>query len=1188
MHRRLGLILAACALALAIAAPKYGPVQWARKLDRVKWLDMHTAGNDAGPGDVVFATGAFSGTATLAPGVTRSTSANLAGFVLKYSPNGDVAWFCQLGKLQFLKVAGVAGGAVTLTGYRSYARGAVTVGEGASAVTLSRRPKSSNVAVIVRVDAASGAVLGAKQFDVLTGSGGETRFGDGDVHADGSIVTTAYIRTGSYAAQQMYLGSAETTVSCGKSRTCAFVVKYDTALQPLFVVPLTPVYNPTGYSARPPNAYGSIARFYADGSLLVCGSNDNAGVQLRVGAAEGAAGSAKLTPPRPWCGSTDSAECVSAHAAAKASGNLGTFFSRCNFESGANALRESCALCCSKTGSSIWVAKLGPSGAPMWATRIGGPTSDQGSCSGLETQPDGTAAVSGSTRGRRIQFGPVSPQDDPKILLPAWPPSSFNPALEADNNPGSGFIAGLSNLGAFEWVTSMKPTAAAVSAMCHTSAAGYSAHIWCVTPKLSSGRWGAKPNVMAKHADGSYLVTGTLAYGAKFSDATSEQELEPVGSTDGFVMRVTKAGALTPTLSQLGGAYEENIPSTQYPVAYDGITTAGTALSDGTALFGGYFGGTATVGMATATATETTLTTTLTLTTGSSSYLVRSEVDAGVVLATPAPTPVPTPATTPAPTPLNMTNVTASPTPPFTPPPTPPTPAPTCVGSAIEVAHDGYLYRTLAGAALTDSATVSTEEQSWHTMPANFSVAPDSGEDTPGFTNGHKKGFGCADYDSKWCAGGKARPGMQFALGAKYKYPERNCVSCGKGYADAVSARIVAKNTWGAWRLCTASKCYASLHYKAHDNFCGSGTTCTTNSVQMWERDGTNSSRYRIKTTDAFYKSGFKCPEGPTRLFITQGESSAKTCAAQCAAHSACKFFSSSSDLNMCLGCTANAPMAHAGFDFYSKQQSGWYRLLIRKKCAPPPTLSPTPMPTPAPTPLNMALCQPTNTSAATCYTVDNRDKNVAEKRVRVCTGGLDRMQWSASSRSTVNPYPDAIIQCTGWATGSMGVQRAFGYVHPSNAAEGIENCQAASPFDATKKNMWQHNGACFKGWFGCSQCRETLAPTPMPWHKEIIEGLKQPNPDKDLVIVASVSLVLLLSIVCSLCCAVYRVSRSGWWRKKKWAQVAEETNERKPEDARSEKAALVGECPTCGHNRCGSCGKDMVANSKSRVRQVV
>ena len=67
MHRRLGLILAACALALAIAAPKYGPVQWARKLDRVKWLDMHTAGNDAGPGDVVFATGAFSGTATLAP-----------------------------------------------------------------------------------------------------------------------------------------------------------------------------------------------------------------------------------------------------------------------------------------------------------------------------------------------------------------------------------------------------------------------------------------------------------------------------------------------------------------------------------------------------------------------------------------------------------------------------------------------------------------------------------------------------------------------------------------------------------------------------------------------------------------------------------------------------------------------------------------------------------------------------------------------------------------------------------------------------------------------------------------------------------------------------------------------------------------------------------------------------------------
>jgi len=57
-------------------------------------------------------------------------------------------------------------------------------------------------------------------------------------------------------------------------------------------------------------------------------------------------------------------------------------------------------------------------------------------------------------------------------------------------------------------------------------------------------------------------------------------------------------------------------------------------------------------------------------------------------------------------------------------------------------------------------------------------------EDTPGFTNG--AGHGCASYASrKWCSNGGAAPGLEWTLGSKYKFPEKNCVVCGKCKAKA-------------------------------------------------------------------------------------------------------------------------------------------------------------------------------------------------------------------------------------------------------------------------------------------------------------------------------------------------------------------------------------------------------------------
>ncbi|CAF1211055.1 unnamed protein product [Adineta steineri] len=71
---------------------------------------------------------------------------------------------------------------------------------------------------------------------------------------------------------------------------------------------------------------------------------------------------------------------------------------------------------------------------------------------------------------------------------------------------------------------------------------------------------------------------------------------------------------------------------------------------------------------------------------------------------------------------------------------------------------------------------------------------PDVCRDTPDWYNGHPasnanggKGWACADYAMHpentsifWCKDGKATIGNDWALGAEFKYPEKNCCVCGK------------------------------------------------------------------------------------------------------------------------------------------------------------------------------------------------------------------------------------------------------------------------------------------------------------------------------------------------------------------------------------------------------------------------
>jgi len=53
--------------------------------------------------------------------------------------------------------------------------------------------------------------------------------------------------------------------------------------------------------------------------------------------------------------------------------------------------------------------------------------------------------------------------------------------------------------------------------------------------------------------------------------------------------------------------------------------------------------------------------------------------------------------------------------------------------------------------------------------------------DTPGWKNQENPYYGCDLYKINWCSNGAAKPGMEWALGEAWRYPEKNCCVCGKG-----------------------------------------------------------------------------------------------------------------------------------------------------------------------------------------------------------------------------------------------------------------------------------------------------------------------------------------------------------------------------------------------------------------------
>ena len=65
------------------------------------------------------------------------------------------------------------------------------------------------------------------------------------------------------------------------------------------------------------------------------------------------------------------------------------------------------------------------------------------------------------------------------------------------------------------------------------------------------------------------------------------------------------------------------------------------------------------------------------------------------------------------------------------------------------------------------------------------------GQDILNFQNG--AGHGCSSYAKRWCKDGKAIPGQEWTLGAKYHFPEKNCVVCGKDYVAPTAAPVVVK-----------------------------------------------------------------------------------------------------------------------------------------------------------------------------------------------------------------------------------------------------------------------------------------------------------------------------------------------------------------------------------------------------------
>ena len=131
----------------------------------------------------------------------------------------------------------------------------------------------------------------------------------------------------------------------------------------------------------------------------------------------------------------------------------------------------------------------------------------------------------------------------------------------------------------------------------------------------------------------------------------------------------------------------------------------------------------------------------------------------------------------------------------------------TPLGSDNYVSYDGYIYRTLLDADVNGNGKSTSAEQTYTTMPAGYSVAPD-------------------DQD--------------------------------------IVDNVIAPYKWDVWRLCTESKAWGTLHYEAYNNTAGG----LKNSTKMWEKNGGD---YRIISGSSYYRLLIRAPEIATTYTLVSG-----------------------------------------------------------------------------------------------------------------------------------------------------------------------------------------------------------------------------------------------------------------------------------------------------------------------------
>jgi hypothetical protein len=238
----------------------------------------------------------------------------------------------------------------------------------------------------------------------------------------------------------------------------------------------------------------------------------------------------------------------------------------------------------------VFLAKVNPSGAYVWATQAGGSLSDIGY--GISTLPDGSAVVTGSFRGTAT-FGTTtltSAGDDDVFVAKVDASGSYVWATQAGSSSddfgkgisampdGSAVVTGYFQSTATFGSTTLTSTGDADVFVAKVDRSG--TYVWATRASGSSDDVGYGISALP---DGSSTVTGYFQGTATFGSTT----LTSAGNQDVFVAKMDPSGAWV-WATPAGGALADN--------GY-GIST----LPDGSSTVTGPFRGTATFGSTTLT-----------------------------------------------------------------------------------------------------------------------------------------------------------------------------------------------------------------------------------------------------------------------------------------------------------------------------------------------------------------------------------------------------------------------------------------------------------------------------------------------------------------------------------------------------------------------------------------------------------